>query len=190
MKKTFSPKAKGGAGSAPARRTAWPLLFPALAALCLANACVDADRPKKEEKTAFPTAPANTPGFRVDIVFRAGQSPVAAALLSFPCSERVYAHLSFSDAFAGRREIEGLWFRPDGELQERTRITLDFPAQGPKTAYLWLDFGKKNKTLLDNFVLGGDYGQRGNPFHGTWTLQILADGRAAGQGSFKVACGK
>ncbi len=192
MKTIFSRKTRGEVR--PLRRTARLFLFPALAALCLGNASADAARPEKKEGPPSPReARAKTaeqaPGPGVDIVFSAGQDP-AAVLPSFPCSERVYAHLSFPDSFQGQHRIEGLWFRPDGELQERTKITLDFPAQGRKTAYLWLNFGKENKTLLDDFVLGGDYGQRGNPFHGTWTLQILADGRAAGQASFKVACGK
>jgi hypothetical protein len=107
---------------------------------------------------------------------------------SFTCADHVHAYVTLPDSFAGRHKLEGRWFRPDGIAQERTQFEVEFSTGGPRIAYLWLGFGGKDKSVFDEFSLGGDYGEDRHDFTGDWTLQLHVDGKFLTQKSFQVTC--
>jgi hypothetical protein len=122
-------------------------------------------------------------------IFFSAREQAAAPDTVFRCEGRVYAHLRFPDGAKGPQALEGQWFLPDGTLQETTRVTVELPAKGEKRAFLWLQFGDKPpSTMLDDFSLGGDYGQPPSPFQGTWTLKVRANGKPLAESTFPVEC--
>jgi hypothetical protein len=109
---------------------------------------------------------------------------------SFDCAGRIYAHLTFADHVAGEQDLEARWIRPDGVLQETTKIRLTL---GPKTSRktsVWLEFLPEERSVFDEFSFGGDYGGVRKGFHGPWTLKVLSNGKLIEQGTFSVACYK
>jgi hypothetical protein len=129
-------------------------------------------------------ASAAEPAVRVSARPDGAESPAA-----FPCKDRVYAQATFpADAAPGPHKLAALWVRPDGTVQEHTKLDVALPAAGPKTATLWLQFEEKRKSIFDEFVFGGDYGADASPFQGRWTVKVLLDGKKVGEARFEVSC--
>jgi len=72
---------------------------------------------------------------------------------------KIYANVNFPDDFQGKHRIEGFWFRPDGSLQERTKMNVAFLPSDDKQIFMWLQSSRKRKAYLTNLFLEANTGK-------------------------------
>lgn len=106
----------------------------------------------------------------------------------FPCGGRVYAHITFPDSFIGEHVLEARWFKPDGSMQEQTKLSVGFEGSHPKIASVWLNFQNSPKNIFDDFVMGGKYGKSGRNFNGLWRLKVYENAVFLLESSFYIEC--
>lgn len=121
------------------------------------------------------------------VVFSSLETP-GKAETAFDCSGRIYAHMTFSEQLAGPQALEARWIRPDGVVQETTRLNLSFTSADARKTTIWLEFQPPSRSIFDEFSLGGDYGGEQEGFHGPWTLKVFSNGKIIDQQTFSVAC--
>jgi hypothetical protein len=103
---------------------------------------------------------------------------------SFQCAGRVHGYLRLPARFTGVHQLEGVWTLPNGQVIERSRIPLDFGAEGGSTAYLWLDFPSRS-------FVGGinpDADRERLSYNGPWKVKVLWDEKFLLEENFLVQC--
>lgn len=110
-------------------------------------------------------------------------SPEPDAL--FSCyHDRVYAYLTWPKKVSGEHTLEGYWYRPDGKLQEHTRLPLALKGSGEKQFFMWLKFHVERNNLSDMVAPQLE----DEIFDGGWKVEIFWDGRKAAESAFTVRC--
>ncbi len=104
----------------------------------------------------------------------------------FSCGGSVFAYLTLPHDYNGTHQIEGVWRRPDGGIQDRSQFPVDLKAQGNHQVYVWLNF--KEDSSLKELNLGFSRSPEKNEFDGRWTLEVLADQKPIARSAFDVSC--
>jgi hypothetical protein len=79
------------------------------------------------------------------------------------------------------------WIRPGGVIQEETTVPLKEALKPGAEVYSWLKIDSGGG-VMDDFVLGGDYGERHQVFDGVWRVVVSVGKDEIGAKSFRVAC--
>ena len=104
----------------------------------------------------------------------------------FSCyDDTVYAYITLPEKIVGNNDLEGLWFKPDGQIQGTTKIPLKLENPGCKDFYLYLDFNADRPRVMDRFLLPGD---KYASFAGLWKLHVLLNNEEIAVSTFSVVC--
>ena len=111
----------------------------------------------------------------------AGRVPAA----QFSCRDKVYAFLRLPRALTGKHSLSANWYRPDGDLQEATKISVDLGAAAQDRVYLWLEcHPARIEDAADLFFHSDD----GSEFDGPWRVDVSWDGKKVRDDHFAMAC--
>jgi len=103
----------------------------------------------------------------------------------FSCyTDRVYAILKLPQKAKGKHLLEGKWYKPDGKIQEYTRIPLELSETGEDSVHIWLQFHLV-QDVVDVFRTRTEEEE----FDGDWTVDVFWDGKRVATGRFAVRCG-
>ena len=105
----------------------------------------------------------------------------------FRCDGTIHIYITFPEAIEGKHLLEGVLKDSKGTPLEHTRVNLNYPPPGRRTATLWLQFDTKSDGLLGS-VRSGDIKSKPNTYNGMWELEILFDGDVVGRSRFQVGC--
>ncbi len=103
----------------------------------------------------------------------------------FSIPDTVYAYLTFPTHFQGEHVLEGLWFAPDGTLQERTTVPVDFSQTLNRTAYVWIRFNEASVLDLAKATMG----EKSLSSEGSWTFEARFDGSLVSKSTFTIVEG-
>ena len=126
--------------------------------------------------------PAATPGYRLTLTSdEAGLVPAS----QFSCHNKVYAFLRLPRPSTGKHLLSAAWYKPDGDLQESTKVSVDLGASGQDAVYLWLQcHPARIEDAADVFFHGDD----GSEFDGSWHVDVSWDGKKVSDDHFAMAC--
>lgn len=106
---------------------------------------------------------------------------------AFACSGTIYVYLTFPQAQRGKHTLEGIWVGPQGDVVRRSRVEVDIPPPGRRTAVLWLEFDKPG-SMWDAFSLHGPGEANREAYGGRWEVQVRWDEREFTRSKFSVDC--
>ncbi len=145
----------------------WPILF-----LFLGSS------PKPAPQPAKPNLP--------DLYF----SKIATGRLpdkKFDCkTDTVYAFLRLPKKIYGKHSFWFYWTRPDGTLQDSTKLYVPNIPPGQRHFPAYLTFHVPDADVVDIFFASGE--DPGEEFSGHWKAKAVLDGKTVLKGSFDVAC--
>lgn len=104
---------------------------------------------------------------------------------SFQCTGRIHGYIRLSQPTLGPHRLESRWLSPSGRLVAHSENSLDFKTPH-STAYVWMDFPERRSGLLG--TVDPELEQNQLSYSGTWTLQVLWDGKPQLMQSFEVRC--
>lgn len=94
---------------------------------------------------------------------------------SFSKNDKIYLHTVWT-GLVNDHEVTVIWIRPDGVIQEATKIKIKIPPNIPKyTTWSWLKFKKGLLDLLSP-----------KNFNGIWSVQLFLDESFLAEYSFSV----
>ncbi|MGA2090656.1 MAG: hypothetical protein ABSH12_04255 [Endomicrobiales bacterium] len=96
----------------------------------------------------------------------------------FSGTDTVYACLQLPQKSTGKHLLEGLWYKPDGDIQEHTKVPVDLSPAGAQKVMMWLKF--YIKTNITRLIP--------NEFEGTWKLDVFWDNNKVATSTFTVTC--
>lgn len=112
-------------------------------------------------------------------------SDTAKASALFYCQhDRVYANVDLSRGVKGNNVLEGFWYRPDGKLQEHTKLPLELGSKAGKRFFMWLKFHVEKKGLEDMIV--PDF--KDEAFDGDWKVEVFWNNQKVAASTFTVRC--
>lgn len=129
---------------------------------------------------AAPAPAADT--YRVELT----NDPLSRApATTFKCSQKIFAYLHLPKPEAGKHTLGARWYRPDGQLQEDTKVAVNEPPPGSDTMYLWLKLAAPEEAdTVDIFFGAGD----SEDFDGRWRVDFFWDDRKVQTAGFQVSC--
>jgi hypothetical protein len=105
----------------------------------------------------------------------------------FSCKEdTVYAFLRLPKKIYGRHSFWFYWIRPDGKLQDSSKLYVPPKAPGQRHYPAYLTFHVPDSDVVDIFFASGD--DPGEEFSGLWKVKAVFDGKTVLSGSFQVVC--
>ncbi len=104
---------------------------------------------------------------------------------SFSCAGKIHGYLTMPTKLFGEHTIEGIWYRPNGQIQERSKNFLKFDARGERTAYIWIGFGDRGEGLFSSTEKRPE---DADTFTGSWRVQVKLDDKPLVEQSFKMKC--
>ncbi len=104
---------------------------------------------------------------------------------AFSCSGKIHGYLVLPTTAIGKHVLEGIWTKPDGTVASHSRSSLDFPAPGRSTAYVWFAFPERS--LLPG-VMDPAQDQERLSYSGQWRVDVRWDDQTLRQSTFTVHC--
>jgi len=102
----------------------------------------------------------------------------------FQCHEKIHVYIQWLDLQKPDiNRLEAFWYRPDGKLQEITK--LDFLNNKNKNFASWLWLRLKNKDPKRGLLFAS---QGFNYFTGDWKINLFLNGNFLEEKDFSVAC--
>ena len=135
-----------------------------------------------EEKT--PSTPGATadPKMLAKAQIQLMESPDPKTPYLYDMPEMVQASLLFPEPLYGNHWVEAEWVRPDGQVQEKNKIPLAFPAHGGRRANFWIRLYNSSREGLT----GGSSPIDRAKWNGTWWLKLNIDGQVRTSTNFVV----
>jgi hypothetical protein len=102
----------------------------------------------------------------------------------FYCTGKIHGYIRLPGPISGKHTLEGVWTGADGKVKDQGRSTIDFPAPGESTAYIWLEFPSKG--FLGSLNPSGDLERLS--YNGTWQVEARLDDKPLLSRKFTVHC--
>jgi hypothetical protein len=101
----------------------------------------------------------------------------------FTCRDKVHLVLKLPRKLKGKHSVRADWYRPDGDLQETTKVPLELDSQD--NVLLWLQcHPARVEDAADVFFHSDD----GSEFDGAWRVDVSWDGKKVQEGRFTMSC--
>lgn len=104
----------------------------------------------------------------------------------FSCNGTIHGYVIFPEKAVHHHLLEGIWTRPDGKIAAESKIPINFPPPGRRTAYVWLMFQPRSPGLLGGIDTSED--QNRLAYNGRWQVEIRWDQKPLLRKNFVVAC--
>lgn len=102
------------------------------------------------------------------------------------CRDRILGLVSIPRG-VGERNLETIWFRPDGSVEQEASFSIKLAANRVSQAVVWLRLNPGTRGIFGEFTLG-DFGGVDHPFDGVWRFEMYNEGHFILGERFNVSC--